>query len=183
MQKSPSLKIQHDKIGSNHSSNTPIEKSPISIIKRAKSGIKEKEFVPKYKNINIISDEDYQKISNEHEKLINMILEEEKDFRNEHKEHIDEMANLIKEEISNEREIDKPQSDLESYINVLSTIFKKEICKITKLNKRLGIFKNMLKDQEILASKFGEQSEMVSRYISNNTQIVNTELEDLDESI
>ena len=41
----------------------------------------------------------------------------------------------------------------------------------------------MLKDQEILASKFGEQSEMVSRYISNNTQIVNTELEDLDESI
>ena len=93
------------------------------------------------------------------------------------------MANLIKEEISNEREIDKPQRDLESYINVLSRIFKKEICKITKLNNRLGSFKNMLKDQEILASKFGEQSEMVSRYISNNTQIVNTELEDLDESI
>ena len=42
MQKSPSLKIQHDKIGSNYSSNTPIKKSPISIIKRAKSGIKEK---------------------------------------------------------------------------------------------------------------------------------------------
>ena len=185
MQKSPSLKMQHDKIGSNHTntSNTPIEKSPISIIKRAKSGIKEKEYVSKYKNINIISDEDYQKLSNEHEQLIHMILEEEKDFRTIHKDHIDEMANLIKEEISNEREIDKPQRDLESYINVLSRIFKKEICKITKLNKRLGSFKNMLKDQEILASKFGEQSEMVSRYISNNTQIVNTELEDLDKSI
>ena len=52
MQKSPSLKMQHDKIGSNHTntSNTPIEKSPISIIKRAKSGIKEKEYVSKYKN-------------------------------------------------------------------------------------------------------------------------------------
>ena len=56
----------------------------------------------KYKNINIISDEDYQKLSNEHEQLINMILEEEKDFRTIHKDHIDEMANLIKEEISNE---------------------------------------------------------------------------------
>ena len=83
-------------------------------------------------------------------------------------EHIDDMANLIKEEISGEREVDNPQSDLEAYVDSLSDVFKKEIEKITLLYNRLGKFKNMLKDQEVLAAKFGNQSE--SRYISNNTQ-------------
>ena len=78
------------------------------------------------------------------------------------------MANLIKEEISGEREVDNPQSDLEAYVDSLSDVFKKEIEKITLLYNRLGKFKNMLKDQEVLAAKFGNQSE--SRYISNNTQ-------------
>ena len=144
------------------------EKSIYSFSKRKSSVNKEKEYISKYQNVNILSDEDYQKLSNEHEKLINQILDEEKAFRNLHKEHIDDMANLIKEEISGEREVDNPQSDLEAYVDSLSDVFKKEIEKITLLYNRLGKFKNMLKDQEVLAAKFGNQSE--SRYISNNTQ-------------
>ena len=120
--------------------------------------------------MNILSDEDYQKLSHEHEQLINMILEEEKEFRVIHKNHIDEMATLIKEEISGERELDNPQSDLEQYVDSLSSIFKKQMEKINILHKRLGDFKNMLRDQETLASKFGNQNEMMSRYMSNNTQ-------------
>ena len=144
------------------------EKSIYSFSKRKSSVNKEKEYISKYQNVNILSDEDYQKLSNEHEKLINQILDEEKAFRNLHKEHIDDMANLIKEEISGEREVDNPQSDLEAYVDSLSDVFKKEKEKITLLYNRLGKFKNMLKDQEVLAAKFGNQSE--SRYISNNTQ-------------
>ncbi len=51
----------------------------------------------KYKNCVIKSDEDFQQLSNEHEKLINNILQEEEDFIGVHKGHIDEMVDLIKQ--------------------------------------------------------------------------------------
>jgi kinesin family member 2/24 len=51
----------------------------------------------KYRNCLIKSDEDFQQLSNEHEKLINNILQEEEDFIGVHKGHIDEMVDLIKQ--------------------------------------------------------------------------------------
>lgn len=158
--------LQSEKDRSNYNS-TKKEKTPSS---SSLNQNKSSSYVSKYKNVNILSDEDYQKLSHEHEQLINMILEEEKEFRVIHKNHIDEMATLIKEEISGERELDNPQSDLEQYVDSLSSIFKKQMEKINILQKRLGDFKKMLRDQETLASKFGNQSEMMSRYMSNNTQ-------------
>lgn len=53
-------------------------------------------YVSKYLNYEIKSDEDFQKLSNEHEKLINTILTEEEEFIGSHKSHIDEMVELIK---------------------------------------------------------------------------------------
>lgn len=53
-------------------------------------------YVSKYENYEIRSDEDFQKLSNEHEKLINQILQEEEDFIGQHKSHIDEMVESIK---------------------------------------------------------------------------------------
>ncbi len=51
----------------------------------------------KYKYYVIKSDEDFQKLSNEHERLINNILQEEEDFISTHKGHIDEMVEMIKQ--------------------------------------------------------------------------------------
>lgn len=51
----------------------------------------------KYKYYVIKSDEDFQKLSNEHERLINNILQEEEDFISLHKGHIDDMVELIKQ--------------------------------------------------------------------------------------
>jgi kinesin family protein 2/24 len=54
-------------------------------------------YISKYKHIDIRSDEDFQKLSNEHEKIINNILVEEEEFIGQHKGHIDEMVDMIKQ--------------------------------------------------------------------------------------
>ena len=56
-------------------------------------------FTSKFTNSNIKSDEDFQKLSNEHEKLINNILQEEEDFIQVHKYHIDDVVDLVKQVI------------------------------------------------------------------------------------
>ena len=54
-------------------------------------------YISKYKNYEIKSDEDFQKLSNEHERLINEILQEEEEFIGQHKGHIDDMVELVKQ--------------------------------------------------------------------------------------
>lgn len=54
-------------------------------------------FVSKYTYSEIRSDEDFQKLSNEHEKLINDILQEEEEFIQLHKNHIDDVVDLVKQ--------------------------------------------------------------------------------------
>lgn len=54
-------------------------------------------YVSKYNNYEIRSDEDFQKLSNDHERLINLILQEEEEFIGYHKGHIDDMVELVKQ--------------------------------------------------------------------------------------
>jgi kinesin family member 2/24 len=54
-------------------------------------------YVSKYHQYEIRSDEDFQKLSNDHEKLINLILQEEEEFIGQHKGHIDDMVELVKQ--------------------------------------------------------------------------------------
>ncbi len=57
------------------------------------------EYYSKYYNYQVKSDEDFQKLSNKHENLINEILQEEEDFIGQHKGHIDEMVDMVKQVI------------------------------------------------------------------------------------
>ena len=54
-------------------------------------------YISKYKYLEINSDEDFQKLSFDHEKLINTILTVEEEFIGDHKSHIDEMVDMIKQ--------------------------------------------------------------------------------------
>lgn len=54
-------------------------------------------FVSKYSYSAIRSEDDFQKLSNEHEKLINNILQEEEEFIQLHKNHIDDVVDLVKQ--------------------------------------------------------------------------------------
>ena len=112
-------------------------------------------YVSKYKKVDIKSDEDFQKLSSIHEQLISDILKEEDEFINIHKNHVDDMVESIKQQMTYITEVDKPGSDIVFYTSNVDKLLLKQIEKIQKVRERLTKFRIMLKDEEALASKFG----------------------------
>ena len=110
------------------------------------------DYVSKYNNIEIKDDEDYRQLSSIHENLINDILREEDIFISEHKAHIDNMVESIKDEMKFLHEVDKPGSDIEEYTSNLDKLLINEIQKIYQLRRELNKFRIMLKDEETLAN-------------------------------
>ena len=115
----------------------------------------------KYINYSIKNDEEYQEISNIHEDLINKILKEEDNFINEHKMHIDNMVQSIKDEMTGLNEVEKPGSNIEQYTDNLDKILSKEIETIMNLKNRLNNFRILLKDESALAKLFGEENVII----------------------
>ena len=114
-------------------------------------------YISKYTNYEIKNDEEYQIISNIHGELINTILKEEDNFITEHKNHIDNMVNSIKDEMNYLHEVDKPGSNIDKYTINLDKLLTKEIEKITNLKNRLNKFRIMLKDESALANLFDDE--------------------------
>ena len=114
-------------------------------------------YVSKYNNIEIKDDDDYRELSSIHEKLINNILKEEDIFIGEHKAHIDNMVESIKDEMKYLHEVDKPGSDIEEYTSNLDKLLLNEIKTITQLRIKLNKFRIMLKDEETLANIFDDE--------------------------
>ena len=119
------------------------------------------DYVSKYSNYEIKNDEELQKISMIHEELINSILKEEDVFIREHKKHIDDMVESIKDEMDYIHEVDKPGSNIEEYTSNLDKLLYKEIQIISQLRKRLNKFRIMLKDESALAHLFEDEEEII----------------------
>ena len=58
----------------------------------------------------------------DHNKLIGMILTEEEDLIECHKQHVNEIINIEKDEMNLISEVDKSGSDVEKYINDLDRL-------------------------------------------------------------
>ena len=114
-------------------------------------------YISKYTNYEIKNDDEYQQISNLHGDLINTILKEEDNFITEHKKHIDDMVNSIKNEMNYLHEVDKPGSNIDEYTSNLDKLLSKEIETITNLKSRLNKFRIMLKDENALANLFEDE--------------------------
>ena len=114
-------------------------------------------YVSKYNNIEIKDDEEYRQLSSIHEELINNILKEEDNFISDHKAHIDNMVESIKDEMKYLHEVDKPGSDIEEYTTNLDKLLLNEIKKIYQLRLKLNKFRIMLKDEETLANIFDDE--------------------------
>ena len=114
-------------------------------------------YVRKYNNIEIKDDEEYRQLSSIHEELINNILKEEDNFISDHKAHIDNMVESIKDEMKYLHEVDKPGSDIEEYTTNLDKLLLNEIKKIYQLRLKLNKFRIMLKDEETLANIFDDE--------------------------
>ena len=120
------------------------------------------EYESKYKGIEIKNDEEYNKLSQIHEELIDEILKGEDEFINEHKSHIDNMVECIKKEMNFIHEVDKPGSDIEEYTSNLDKLLLKEIHKISNLRNKLTKFHIMIKDENALANLFEGEDEKFS---------------------
>ena len=145
--------INNNNINNNVINNNNINNNKIIINKE----INADSYISKYTNYEIKNDEEYQQISNIHGDLINTILKEEDNFITEHKKHIDDMVNSIKNEMNYLHEVDKPGSNIDEYTTNLDKLLSKEIETITNLKSRLNKFRIMLKDESALANLFDDE--------------------------
>ena len=132
-------------------------------------------YISKYKNYKLKNDEEYQKVSNIHEDLINVILKEEDNFITEHKNHIDSMVKTIKDEMSGIHEVEKPGSNIEEYTDNLDKLLSKEIESIMNLKNRLNKFRILLKDESALANLFEDEEIIIGSNDDYNGDILERE--------
>lgn len=101
-----------------------------------------------------------------HEKLINKILAEEEEIINSHRQHIDTMFDFSKKEVSMLEEVDKPGSEIDSYVESLELVLSDKLDEIDHIRRNLNLFRENLKQEQQLSricnSKFqtvpGEQA-------------------------
>ena len=157
--------IKNEKVNQSHNQKFNFRKSKFQENAKRSSSIKKEPnanvYKSKYINYSIKNDEEYQEISNIHEDLINKILKEEDNFINEHKMHIDNMVQSIKDEMTGLNEVEKPGSNIEQYTDNLDKILSKEIETIMNLKNRLNNFRILLKDESALAKLFGDENVII----------------------
>lgn len=81
--------------------------------------IKLADVVPTYEDLEREYGADTEKLCNDHEKIIEKILEEEEELINSHRKHIDDVVEFVKQEMLLLNEVDKPGSDVEEYVKGL----------------------------------------------------------------
>jgi len=106
--------------------------------------------------VGVRPDDNLYLLSQKHEQLISLILTEEEETINAHRQHIDDVVELVKQEMLLLHEVDKPGSDVDDYVASLDAILCHKMELITMLRTRLVNFKNHLKEEESLSQKFHE---------------------------
>ncbi len=96
------------------------------------------------------------KLSDEHEKLIDVILEEEDQLIEAHKRHIDAVMELAKKEMALLQEVSKPGSDIDDYVKGLNAILEHKLEIISVLRSRLLGFYYHLRQEEDICKKVNE---------------------------
>ena len=89
-------------------------------------------------------------ICGDHENLIKIILEEEEELISVHRQHIDDVVDIIKRDMSLLQVVEEPQSDIEIYVNKLDSILLQKMEMIGNVRKRLAHFYRHLKKEEML---------------------------------
>lgn len=104
-----------------------------------------------------------EKICGEHERVVNLILEEEENIVAAHKQHIDEIVEMVKQEMQLLQELDKPDSDIESYATLLDSTLSNKVEAVNSLRKKLSSFRSHLRREKELSKKFFEQQNTIER--------------------
>lgn len=73
--------------------------------------------LPRYADMEAAYGSDLERMFGDHNKLIGMILTEEEDLIETHKQHVNEVIDIEKDEMALIAEVDKSGSDVEKYVN------------------------------------------------------------------
>eukprot|EP00344_Euplotes_crassus_P009542 CAMPEP_0197018576 /NCGR_PEP_ID=MMETSP1380-20130617/80180_1 /TAXON_ID=5936 /ORGANISM="Euplotes crassus, Strain CT5" /LENGTH=313 /DNA_ID=CAMNT_0042445821 /DNA_START=635 /DNA_END=1576 /DNA_ORIENTATION=- len=95
------------------------------------------------------SDEEIARLCSNHENLIDLILEEEEEVTNSHKEQIDSEVETVKEEMKLLYEVQKPNSDIKSYVETLHAMLDQKIRMMMDLKMKVEQFGEHLVEEEI----------------------------------
>lgn len=112
------------------------------------------ESVPTYEELEREYGNDTERLCNEHERLIDQILEEEEELINGHRRHIDDVVDLVKQEMVLLNEVDKPGSDVEEYVTNLDQMLLKKMQMIQEIRDQLVTFHKHLKTEESLSKLY-----------------------------
>lgn len=99
---------------------------------------------------------------NDHEQLIEQILEEEEQLIHAHRSHIDEVVGIVKEEMTLLNEVDKPGSDVEVYARGLDRVLLKKMQIISDLREKLLNFYSHLKTEEHMSKLYERNQEIAA---------------------
>ncbi|CAD8089569.1 unnamed protein product [Paramecium sonneborni] len=90
-------------------------------------------------------------LKDKYDELIQQILDEERALKKAHRDHIDDLIELVNDEMKMLQTVDQPNSDIEEYVDGLDNILRLKIEKIMRLRKKLQSFKQHLMDEQDLA--------------------------------
>lgn len=88
-----------------------------------------------------------------------MILSEEEDLIEMHKQHVDEIINCEKSEMTLISEVDKSGSDVESYVKNLDLMLQKKMQLIGAIRKKVFDFNTHLQLEKMLQSIYQKKQE------------------------
>lgn len=102
-----------------------------------------------------------ERICTDHEKLVEVILEEEEELIGSHRTHIDDVVELVKQEMMLLHEVDKPGSDIEEYVSNLDSILLHKMELIGVVRQRLIDFYTHLKMEENLQKLYQHKGSLM----------------------
>ena len=116
----------------------------------------------------INTEEDLIRLCKDHESLIDLILEEEEQVTNSHKEGIDYEVEVVKEEMKLLYEVQKPNSDIKQYVETLHSILDNKIRMMTELKMKVEQFGEHLLQEERLSEEFKHKQQEDDRNYMDN---------------
>jgi kinesin family protein 2/24 len=93
-------------------------------------------------------------LARQHDRLIGTILAEEEELITAHRQHIDMMVELIKEEMVHLNSVDRPGSDVDAYVAGIDNILRLKAQYIGDIRGRVDLFKDHLQQEDALSRKF-----------------------------
>ena len=127
-------------------------------------------------NENIIEDREMSsennvdEIKKKHEKILNEIIKEEENCVMTHKQHVDSMVEMLKIEMEEINNMQKPNSDIVSYIQRTKQIFNQQIQQIQFMNSKLDQFHQLLIEEDQLANQINiENNNQTNNNINSTT--------------